>query len=64
MKELKDLKDLLDTVEGLKRTYEDIEVLIEMAEEENDESVLPEIASELHKSFFQEEALKNGLYHI
>ena len=49
MKELKDLKDLLDTVDGLQRAYEDIEVLIEMAEEESDESVLPEIASELQQ---------------
>ena len=58
MKELKDLKDLLDTVEGLKRTYEDIEVLIEMAEEENDESVLPEIASELQRFTEEFEALR------
>ena len=47
MKELKDLKDFLETVHGLQESYEDIETLIEMAQEEDDESVLPEIREEL-----------------
>ena len=47
MKELKDLKDFLESVHGLQESYEDIETLIEMAQEEDDESVLPEIREEL-----------------
>ena len=33
MKELKNLEDLVDTVNGLKTQYEDIEALIEMGYE-------------------------------
>ena len=36
MKELKELKDQLDTMKHLQGTWEDIQVLIEMAHEEND----------------------------
>ena len=43
MKNLKDLKDQVETVEHLEQSYEDIGLLIEMAYEEEDESVLPEI---------------------
>lgn len=48
MKELKDLKDQVETVEHLERSYEDIGLLIEMAYEEEDQSVLPEIEEELN----------------
>ena len=48
MKDLKDLKDQVETVEHLKQSYEDIGLLIEMAYEEEDESVLPEIEEELN----------------
>ncbi len=48
MKELKDLKDQVETVEHLEQSYEDIGLLIEMAYEEEDESVLPEIEEELN----------------
>ena len=48
MKELKDLKDQVETVEYLEQSYEDIGLLIEMAYEEEDESVLPEIEEELN----------------
>lgn len=50
MKELKSLKDFIETLEGLMASYEDIGLLVEMAYEENDESLLPEIEEEL-KSF-------------
>ena len=47
MKELKNLKDFIEKIEGLETSYEDISTLIEMAYEENDESLTPEIADEL-----------------
>ncbi len=50
MKELKSLKDFIETMRGLTTSYEDIGLLIEMAYDENDESLLPEIEEEL-KSF-------------
>ncbi|MDE6025076.1 MAG: peptide chain release factor 2 [Lachnospiraceae bacterium] len=43
MKELKNLKDTLESFENIKNQYEDIETLIEMAEEENDDSLIAEI---------------------
>ncbi len=46
-KELKDLKDAIETFQKLTSSYEDIGTLIEMSEEENDESLLPEIEEEL-----------------
>lgn len=48
MKELKGLKDVLERTEGITTQFEDIAVLIEMAYEENDESMIPEIAEELN----------------
>lgn len=56
MKELKDLKDQVETVEHLEQSYEDIGLLIEMAYEEEDESMLPEIEEELNAF---EEAYEN-----
>ena len=47
MKELKELKDQLDTMKHLQGTWEDIQVLIEMAHEENDESMVEEIEKEI-----------------
>lgn len=47
MKELKELKDQLDTMQHLQGTWEDIQVLIEMAYEENDESMTEEIEREV-----------------
>ncbi|MCM1459536.1 MAG: peptide chain release factor 2 [Bacteroides sp.] len=43
MKELKNLKDTLEAFETIEGKYEDIETLIEMAEEENEDSLIPEI---------------------
>ena len=53
MKELKNLKDTVDQINGLQTRYEDIETLIEMGNEEEDESMAEEIRSELD-SFAQE----------
>lgn len=45
-KELKNLKDTLERYKNLVTAYEDIETLIEMAEEENDSDLLGEIEQE------------------
>nr|WP_330373259.1 peptide chain release factor 2 [Kineothrix alysoides] len=47
MKELKGLKDVVDTINGLKNQYEDIEALIEMGYEEEDPEMAAEIRGEL-----------------
>lgn len=47
MKELNGLKTQVEVIENLYRSYEDIEVLIEMGYEEEDPSMLPEIEQEL-----------------
>ena len=47
MKTLKDLKDDITTYEKLKEQFEEIEVLIEMGNEENDSSLIPEIQETL-----------------
>lgn len=44
---LNDLKGQVETVQRLEQSYEDIGLLIEMAYEEEDESLLPEIEQEL-----------------
>lgn len=46
-KQLKAMKDDVETYAKLKRQYEDIETLLEMGYEENDASLIPEIAEEL-----------------
>ncbi len=45
IQENKALQQKLDTWQGLERQFEDVQVLTELAEEEKDESMLPEIAS-------------------
>jgi peptide chain release factor 2 len=47
MKELKSLKDVVDTINGLRSQYEDIETLIEMGYEEEDPDMAAEIRGEL-----------------
>ncbi len=47
MKELKGLKDAIETADRLQTSFEDIGLLIEMAYDENDESLLPDIEEEL-----------------
>ena len=47
MKELKGLKDTIEKIETLTTQFEDIGLLIEMAYEENDADMVPEIETEL-----------------
>ena len=54
MQTLKGLKDTVEKVESLNSAYDDIEVLIDMAYEENDASLIPEI-DELVKSAVETE---------
>ena len=49
MKELKSLKDKLEEMKDLETVYEDIQVLLEMAFEENDSSIISEIEEELRR---------------
>jgi peptide chain release factor 2 len=53
MKELKNLKGIIEGYDEIKQKYDDAEVLIEMADEEDDSSLLPEI-DELITSFKEE----------
>ena len=48
MKELKSLKDSLKQIESMFTQFEDIGLLIEMAYEENDASMIPEVEEELN----------------
>lgn len=63
MKELKGLKSTIEDFESIKTSYEDIETLIEMAEEEADEELLPEIqeASDSFRTSFEEFRIKTLL---
>lgn len=49
MQELKNLKATVETCEGLETKYDDIQTLIEMAYEENDESLVEEIGGSLEE---------------
>ena len=53
MKELKNLKEMLDNFSQLESDYQDIETMIEMAEEENDASLVSEI-EQMSEAFKQE----------
>jgi len=58
MKELKNLKDTLDEYNKLRTQYEDVQTLIQMAYEENDESLIPEIDETLKMFIRDFEELK------
>ena len=58
MKELKNLKDTVEQIEKLQTQYEDIETLIEMGNEEEDESMAEEIRGELDSFSEELEALR------
>ena len=58
MKELKNLKDTVDQIGGLQTRYEDIETLIEMGNEEEDESMAEEIRGELDSFAAELETLR------
>jgi len=67
MKELKGLKDILEKADGLATRFEDIGLLIEMAYEEEDASLIPEIEEELQtfENVFEEmriQTLLSGEY--
>ncbi len=67
MKELKGLKDNLERAYGLTTSFEDIGLLIEMAYEEEDASLIPEIEEELQtfENVFEElriQTLLSGEY--
>ena len=52
MSELKSLKSALEGFENLEKSYEEINILIDMANEEHDESLVPEINEEF-ESFLE-----------
>lgn len=53
MKEVKDLKSVVERADGLSQGYEDILTLIEMGNEEEDASLIPEVEQE-YKDFVEE----------
>lgn len=58
MKELKNMKDTVELIRKLSTQYEDILTLIEMGNEENDESMVAEIRGELDEFTEQLEELR------
>ena len=67
MKELKNLEDLLKEYDSLCEKYEDVQTLIEMGNEEEDASLVPEAQEELEtfKEGFDSQRLRtlmNGEY--
>jgi len=58
MKELKNLKDTIDEYKHLSGQFEDVQTLIQMGYEENDESLLSEIAEAMNVFIKELEALK------
>lgn len=58
MKKLKALKEFLEHVNELTGLYEDIVMLVEMAEEEGDESLLPDIRKDMKRFEREFEALR------
>ena len=67
MKELKGLKDLIEKADNLSTQFEDIGLLIEMAYEEEDESLIPDISQEMQsfEAVFEEmriQTLLSGEY--
>ena len=60
MKELKNLKDVVEQCDKLSGQYEDILTLIEMGNEENDESMVAEIRGEIDEFVGEFEELRIG----
>lgn len=58
IKELNSLKNIVEKYTSLKREYDDIDTLIQMAYEENDETLLPEIEEYLNNFIKDFENLK------
>ncbi len=60
MKELKTLKDTVGDAKGLMGQYDDIETLIEMGNESEDESLIPEVQEEFEAFKSKLESLRIG----
>jgi peptide chain release factor 2 len=60
MKELKSLKDAFEKYDELKQCLEDAKTLIQMADEENDTSLIPEIEAEITAFEVKFDSLKIG----
>ena len=58
MKEVKDLKSVVERADGLSQEYEDILTLIEMGNEEEDASLIPEVEEEYKKFVAEFEDLR------
>ena len=58
MKELKGLKNNLEIINALEQQYEDLGVLIEMGDEEEDASIVPEVEKELESFINHFEKIK------
>ena len=58
MRELKGLKDDIEGYAALQQGYEDIQTLLEMAYEENDPEMIPEIGEELQEFISKLETLR------
>ena len=62
MKELKSLQDSVKLIDGLYSTYEDMQLLIEMSEEEGDSDTVQEIEDELNRFEETFEELRIGTF--
>ena len=58
MKELKQLKDSIDVITNLEGQYDDLGVLIDMGNEEEDVSIVPEVEQEMNRFVEQFEKIK------
>lgn len=58
MKELKQLKNSIETITNLQNQYDDLGVLIEMGDEEEDLSLVPEVEKELNAFIKEFEKIK------
>ena len=58
MKKVKALKDTVENFEALEQEYEDIDTMIQMAEEENEPELVPEIQEMLQKFITDFDALR------
>jgi len=61
VQELKSIKTSVETVEKLKQAREDILTLIDIADEENDESLIPEVKEEYEQFVSNYEGMRMGM---
>ena len=62
MKEAKNLKDTVGEFNKLQNQYEEIGLLIQIADEENDASVIPEIQKMVNEFAAELESLRYGRF--